>query len=332
MILSVVRLDSAQATEGQGSNSLTLDVVYDQVPVTEMSFRLYYVAEIQQDGTIVPVEELQDAPISFDLETSEEVQACAETLDAYLISQQKERNCLQPVDAGQTDTAGRLTFDNLADGLYLLVGSQTEQDGTTYIPTTTLLSLPQAGSDQTLVRNVEIDPKMELRTSSPSPEPGEETPEPETTSVSVQIVWDYDGELPQEVTVVLYRNGEEYDRVVLSAENNWQYTWDGLEANVLWSVMELSVPDGYTVTVSPDGQSFVITNTKTTVPQESETPTTSTSPTTTTTTPTTTTTTTTQKIPQTGQLWWPVPLGGAVGLCLFLLGWGFWRRAKGGKR
>ena len=36
----------------------------------------------------------------------------------------------------------------------------------------------------------------------------------------------------------------------------------------------------------------------------------------------------TQKLPQTGQLWWPVPIAAALGMALFILGYGLIRKAE----
>ena len=61
---------------------------------------------------------------------------------------------------------------------------------------------------------------------------------PTTTSIKVDKIWqDIDGKtltenLPESVTVTLYRNGVKYEgedaEVTLSAENNWSYTWKNL--------------------------------------------------------------------------------------------------------
>ena len=57
---------------------------------------------------------------------------------------------------------------------------------------------------------------------------------PTTTSIKVEKIWqDIDGDAaeshPESVTVTLLQNGERYgEPVVLSAENNWSYTWKNL--------------------------------------------------------------------------------------------------------
>jgi hypothetical protein len=87
-------------------------------------------------------------------------------------------------------------------------------------------------------------------------------------------------------------------------------------------VVEQNVPTGYTVTTVQEGTTFVVTNTYT--PPASPTP-----PDTPGNTPTNTppgTPNSNTKLPQTGQLWWPVTIMALLGLTLFVLGWGIHRR------
>ena len=143
-------------------------------------------------------------------------------------------------------------------------------------------------------------------------------------------VWeDGDGEnRPESIQVQLLKNGEVAETVTLSAGNNWRYTWRNLSEKEDWRVVEKETPKGYTVTVSQEGITFVMTNTQG-EPEEPEEPTepekpgepeepgvdipeepvpeesVPSGP----------------KLPQTGQLWWPVPLLALAGMLLFLLGW-----------
>lgn len=82
--------------------------------------------------------------------------------------------------------------------------------------------------------------------------------------VSVNKVWvASEGVIhPESVEAVLYRDGEEYDTVRISAENNWSYVWTGLTDEYTWSVDEKSVLAGYTKNVTSEGYDFTITNTK----------------------------------------------------------------------
>lgn len=95
-------------------------------------------------------------------------------------------------------------------------------------------------------------------------------PEPETVTVTAAKVWD-DGdsaERPASAAVQLLANGEPYgEPATLSAESGWTCAWEVPETDesgeaIVYTVREVSVPDGYEVSysVAEDG-TLVITNT-----------------------------------------------------------------------
>ena len=110
----------------------------------------------------------------------------------------------------------------------------------------------------------------------------------------------------------LLRNGKVYDTVILTAKNNWRYTWRDLDCSCQWTVVEKAVED-YTVSVTREGITFVVTNSYDKVipdtpaperpPDKPEKPSNS-----------------KPGLPQTGQLWWPVPLLVAAGLLFIIIG------------
>ncbi len=95
---------------------------------------------------------------------------------------------------------------------------------------------------------------------------------PEKTSLTVTKAWN-DGnnadELrPESVKVQLYADGKAYgEPVILKEAGNWTYTWSDLNVNqkgtkVSYTVGELDVAKGYTVTISGDSvQGYILTNT-----------------------------------------------------------------------
>ena len=116
---------------------------------------------------------------------------------------------------------------------------------------------------------------------------------------------------PEQITVRLYVNDRLYGTVTLSAQNNWRYSWDvrGIAQPAVFKVTEVGVPEGYTHSVDytgtyitscrGPGREITIVNRKRGVrpPRPSG------------------------KLPQTGLLWWPVPLLAGAGMVLFILGW-----------
>ena len=95
---------------------------------------------------------------------------------------------------------------------------------------------------------------------------------PRKTSVSVTKAWDdadnQDGKRESSVKVELLADGTPVvgSETTLSADNNWTYTWAGLDVkksgvNIVYSVREITAIDGYTTTVTGDAETgFTIKN------------------------------------------------------------------------
>ncbi len=121
----------------------------------------------------------------------------------------------------------------------------------------------------------------------------------QTVNRTVLKVWDdkgYESRRPKSVQATLLQNGTVYDTRTLNDANGWQYTWNDLpkhDANgneIRWTVQEAAVP-GYISRVRENSGTFVLTNTLDK-----------------------------QKLPQTGVLWWPVPIFAVAGLVFLIAG------------
>lgn len=84
----------------------------------------------------------------------------------------------------------------------------------------------------------------------------------DNTGITVKKVWKLDdgGTAADSVTAALLRDGVVYDTVVLNEENHWTHTWKNLSDRYDWKVTEMNVPDGFTVSVDQLGDLFIITN------------------------------------------------------------------------
>lgn len=115
---------------------------------------------------------------------------------------------------------------------------------------------------------------------------------PEPVERTVIKIWKDEGhkeERPEAVLAALLCDGEVCEIVTLNEANNWTYHWSDLPGDNKWTVCEYTVLDKYTSSVTKDGDTFIITNTY-------------------------------SVIPQTGQLWWPVPMLLALGLGMIVIG------------
>lgn len=116
------------------------------------------------------------------------------------------------------------------------------------------------------------------------------TPPTYPLDITVHKVWSNDNgkACPSSVTVTLYNGDIAYDRVRLSAHNNWTYTWKDPNAYGNWQVIETNIPKGYVPSYSVSGNIVTVTNTRSLI--------------------------------QTGQLNWPIWVLGGAGLALVALG------------
>ena len=91
------------------------------------------------------------------------------------------------------------------------------------------------------------------------------------TDVSVEKEWiddnNRDGIRPTSVEIALLRNGVPMDTVILSEANGWNHTWTDLDVHYgegktnIYTVVESSVPDGYTATISGTAATgYLVTN------------------------------------------------------------------------
>lgn len=295
---------TAQAVDPE-TNTLALSYTFEGTALENVTFRLYRVATVDREKlTVHPIEPY----ISYNvLNGPGDWASKAGTLAGYV-----SRDRLEATVEGKTNAVGSVVFSDLEDGMYLIVGESHSQSGYTYIPTPYLLFLPNTTDGYSWTRTVTSAVKCERLV------PGEPT-----VQRRVLKVWEDEGneaDRPESVTVDLLANGEVYDTVTLSAGNNWRHHWTGLAAGTQWQVVERETP-GYTVSAVENGITFVLTNTwqdstditDPDIPLDDK--------------PTEDDGTDIMdedvplaNLPQTGQLWWPVPILTMAGLLLLILG------------
>ena len=221
--------------------------------------------------------------------------------------------CMHTATCGElrkSDCGREVTLTGLQTGIYLITSATLTQWNTLLNFQPLLLDLPMIDED-TGVYAYEV-------AAVPKPVRREILKE-----LNVIVLWKdagFESKRPDSVTIELYRDGELFDTQKVTAENGWRYTWSELSDDKLqvgaapsadgeysdataqakdhlingehsWYVVERGA-DGYTVTyaVRPVNNTFVVINTV----KAPATP--------------------DQTLPQTGQLWWPVPLLAIAGV------------------
>lgn len=295
-----------------------------QYEIEGAQFHLYKVADVSRNLEFTLTGDFAAYPVEVNGLDSDGWRVLAETLASFV-----ERDRIEALKTGVTDEQGALTWSQLETGLYLVLGEQTESGQYTYSPMPSLVVLPS----QNEAGQWEYDTVIQLKYNK------EEIPGSDTENITVMKVWQdhgYEEKRPEAVVAELYMDGVLYDTVSLNKANNWSYAWKDLPAGHQWIAVEKEAPACYTVTCVREGQYLVITNcyqpeesSEPETPSESETPSEPETP--------SDTETTYHSgggghgggslLPQTGQLWWPVPILAFAGIAAFTVGWAR-RRAR----
>lgn len=276
-------------------NSISVHIKHENTPLANVKYKLYKIADGNHSGNYTATEQFKNYPLAFNFLDSSTFDGLVTTLEGYI-----DADKLEPGYTADTDESGTAKFDNLPDGAYLLTGETYTVDDTIKVfPSSTLVFLPFKDSDGQVNSQAVIESKFKV-----------ETTEKDETAVTVYKVWkdndNSDKKRPTQIEAELFKDGVSYDTVVLNDKNNWRHTWNGLPGGCKWTVKEKTVVSDYTVNIEQNDDSFIITNSKlTTVPPNNR-----------------------ETLPQTGMLWWPIPLFTVLGLALICAGVVYWRVKK----
>lgn len=313
--------------------SMVIDFNCEEKLIPEAEFNLYLVAEDNGNGKYLKTGSFAALPVELNNLSTDEMVNAATALNGLILL-----NAIKPDYTGKTDANGIYVFDNLKPGMYLLTGKNTIYDSEIYSVKPTLYILPAADENGSPANDIRVIPKSEHFPL---------TGMPTRAEVEVHKTWKDNGfkdRRPENITAVLYCDGEFYESVLLNNDNGWSYEWRNLAPYSSWTVVE-KIPDGYFYTVIRNGESFIFVNTvdlenppettttePTTEPETSETVETTDQTDTTKVTETTNTTGTTNpsgpEIPNTGLLTWPVTVFSIIGAFLLIIGWAFIRKSK----
>ena len=232
--------------------SLTLHYQKEGTAFADLQIGIYRVAEAFPDGTFQMIEPFASYPINIHgITTQEQWNHVAQTVCSYIVSEQ-----ITPSYEMTTDENGTACFSDLETGLYFVREVIADNTTGTYVFNQFMVYVPTPQLDGTYIYAVEANPKC--------------TNFVPKSAYSVTKLWQDGGSQdlrPKEVTVDIYKDGVLHETQILSAGNNWTYTWyvSG-EDHSQWTVAERTVPDGYKVTIQCKGSHFSIINARQTTP------------------------------------------------------------------
>lgn len=230
--------------------SLRVEYSYDQQAFPGQKIALYRVADCFADGTWELSGDFAGDPVNIHGITSQtEWRQATSTLLSYAAADQRT-----PFREGVTDSAGQILFENLTAGMYLIPGVLAESSDGNYQFEAFLVVLPHPAQEGDHLYDVTSKPKC-----------SHSTPTPETRRYTLVKHWKdtgYESSRPESVTVDILNNGQVVMTQQLTRDNNWSFSWDVLDDGSIWQVVERNVPAGYTVTATREGNTFLLTNTR----------------------------------------------------------------------
>lgn len=282
LTLLPLSVSAAGDIDGKRDTTLTVYALYDGTPITGMEMEVYRVASVDSTGELTVLPTFADYREALDIRGKNDTawQQMAQTLERFLL-----REKIAPEETIPVNGKGIAAFGTMAQGLYLLRADAVTLDGKVYAIAPCFLLLPGKTQEDTWNYSVETWVK-----------PSEN---PEFTQITVVKNW-LDNCTPAhshpEVTIKLWHDGELVDTVTLPKDGKWRYTWNGMSTLGNWEITEEAV-EGYTQQkpIAREGYTFTITN----VCKSYKKP---------------------GKLPQTGQLWWPVPVLLCCGLFCLVMG------------
>lgn len=238
MILLMSTCASAFATEAKGC-IISVDFSVEGQKMEGANFKVYKIAGFKSDGTISVEDSFRNYPISWDIETAEQLKELCETLEGYIA-----RDDIAPTAEGSTAFDGKTQISVPHKGIYLVSGILYKTDDAVYKVSPAMVQLIEGDTYKA------IQPKYEKET-----QPKED--------ISVVKVWRSDkdqGFRPTKIEAELYKDGVLFDTVELSEENGWTYTWPKMSTDSTWTVVEKTVLAEYYVKVSKEEKVFFIYN------------------------------------------------------------------------
>ncbi len=225
--------------------NMTLTYTKDQNLFPDLVIDIYYIADQDLDK----LSPYDSYPVEVkDITSQAEWNDIASTLGSYIIADN-----IVPYMSLTTDSEGKVCFEGIDKGLYLVAGVNGIKGGDEYFFYDFMIFVSE---------DVDAEPKSITMGSNGG-----------DTEFRILKLWK-DGsaaDRPLHVTVDIFKDGVLYKTVALESINNWSCSFVG-EGNSVWSVAERDVDKDYYVTITEKEATFIITNTAYDDPPDDDTP------------------------------------------------------------
>lgn len=230
--------------EKTGTIELTLKESTEQTPIKDLEITIIEIASATSENhnlVFTYHENIENCEVDLSNLSNE---------DSVYELEKCIKNIELPTQTKLTDTEGKVLFDELRLGIYLV--KQTNELNEYSNIDSFLVMIPKV-EDNTWDYDIKAKPKTDII---------------RVMDITVEKIWNNSSNLethPDSVTIELYKGQELIDTINLNEENNWTYTWNRIPKSDGYSVKEKNVPIGYTDTYRQENNKFIVTNTKTLV-------------------------------------------------------------------
>lgn len=255
-VMAASTTDASEPIDVNQECTLTLSYVCDETAFDDTSVKLYKIADVSSNFqyTLTPNFE-QSELILNGIKTNGEWNVIRSTLEAHIVAD----NINADITA-KTNSEGLVCFEELNPGLYLAVVSTITKGELTVYFDSALVALPGLSAEGIWQYQVAVASKSQIIP-------------PSYKDIELKILKLWKGDQgknirPQSIEVEIFKNGISHEKIFLTKENNWSYSWIAKDDGANWTAIERSKPSNYTMTVETKENSFILTNTYT--PQNPE--------------------------------------------------------------
>lgn len=238
----------AVSVDPNQSGSITLHYKHEDEPLSEIHIKLWKAGDVDENGNFSLCEPFTNYSVDItNMKDSSDWNQAASALAGYAQS-----DSLNPDSEGTSDENGKFSFSGIKPGLYLIASENKETADKLYRADPFLISVPSEDDNNKPLYDLDVYPKTDMKYLG-----GE-------TDVIHTVIkkWEGTDSYPESVVIQVLKDSEVYTTQTLNAENDWKYEWTWPEDGSEWKVAEKDVPDGYTVAVKEEDDTFTVTNTK----------------------------------------------------------------------
>ncbi len=254
LCLSSVISVSAESIDIQRESSLTLVYKHDGTVYEGLTVQIFRVAEVQADYTFDLFGPYAAYPVNiYGVQSQTEWRNITETLTSYTIA-----DAITPTATGTTDSTGTVKFEELLPGMYLTLGVRYQSSEEIVIFENFLTVIPRQITDGAKVETETFNYDITAY-----PKSTRFVPTPDELTYKVVKQWKdggYSNTRTESVKIDIFKDGVLAETVTLSDKNNWMYSWTAPNDGADWTAVERDIPKGYTVNVTEEGTTFIVTN------------------------------------------------------------------------